>query len=131
MFQIQHSEITNPFIDGFVILYSIADASTFENLNSYFECIEIHLKKLEKNVKFPIALVGNKLDLEDSRQVTFEQGKKKSEEFPGCRFFESSAKMDVNVNEVFQGLAEDIQVYQNQHLKGEEGDSPKNECLLM
>jgi hypothetical protein len=42
--------------------------------------------------------------------------------------------MDVNVNEVFQGLAEDIQVYQNQHLKGEgveEGDSPKKECLLM
>jgi GTPase SAR1 family protein len=123
--------ITNPFIDGFVILYSITEASTLENVNSYFKCIETYLKNHEKNVKFPIVLVGNKLDLEESRQVSFLQGKKKSEEFPGCRFFESSAKMDVNINEVFYCIAEDIHEFKEQNVKTQESNSPKKDCSIM
>jgi GTPase SAR1 family protein len=45
-------------------------------------------------------LVGNKCDLSEQRQVTFEEGKSLAEKWK-CPFFETSAKVKINSLECF------------------------------
>ena len=52
-------------------------------------------------------LVGNKSDLEELREVTFEQGQKYADEHE-MLFFECSAKAGFNVEEIFRESAERI-----------------------
>ena len=47
-----------------------------------------------------ICLIGNKIDLEDKRQISYEDGKKFAEE-NGMLFFETSAKEGNNIQEIF------------------------------
>lgn len=47
-----------------------------------------------------ICLVGNKIDQESKREVTFDQGKKYAEE-KGYLFFESSALNGANIEDIF------------------------------
>jgi len=56
----------------------------------------------------PLVIVGNKIDLEDSRQVTFQEGKALAER-NGAAFFETSAKNRVNVDESFVALVDEIE----------------------
>jgi len=52
-------------------------------------------------------LLGNKVDMEDQRQVTFEEGKKFADEC-GIQFYETSASTGQCVEEAFQGLLKNI-----------------------
>lgn len=52
-----------------------------------------------------VVLVGNKVDLESKRKVSYEEGVALSKEF-GVEFFEVSARKDTNVKESFRCLAE-------------------------
>ena len=51
-----------------------------------------------------ICLIGNKIDLEDKRQISYEDGKKFAEE-NGMLFFETSAKEGNNIQEIFSESA--------------------------
>jgi GTPase KRas protein len=48
-------------------------------------------------------LVGNKVDNFDQREVTSDEGYALARQY-GCRFFETSAKTRVNVEEAFSSL---------------------------
>ena len=52
-------------------------------------------------------LIGNKCDLEDERQVTFEEGNELAATL-GIAFFETSAKDGINVTEAYTHLAENM-----------------------
>ena len=87
---------------GILLLYNITDRESFESLNSWLIDIE---KNASKNVCK--ILVGTNCDLEDERKVTYQEGK----EFAtnnGMKFIEVSAKNNINVNEAFDILLEDI-----------------------
>ena len=51
--------------------------------------------------KIPMVIVGNKIDLEDERLVSKEQGQALAKQF-SCTFLEASAKYRVNVPEVYK-----------------------------
>ena len=51
-----------------------------------------------------IVLVGNKTDLADKRQITFEQGETKAKQF-GVLFYETSAKAGYNIKALFKQIA--------------------------
>ena len=87
---------------GIMMVYDITDLESFQNLNSWL--IEIE-KNASKNV-YKI-LVGNKKDMESDRKVTYEQGKEFASQY-GMKFFETSAKESVNVNEAFEMMTKEI-----------------------
>ena len=59
--------------DGYVIVYSITSTTSFLEANGFREQLYRVLDK-DMSEHVPIALCGNKCDLESSRQVSFEEG---------------------------------------------------------
>lgn len=80
---------------GFLLCYSINSQSTFNDLPDLHQQI---LRVKDAN-DIPMVLVGNKCDLENERTVPAEKGAQRAREW-GCNFMESSAKSEINVNEV-------------------------------
>ena len=87
---------------GAIIIYDITDINSFENAKYWIELI----KKISK-VKTEYILVGNKCDDEPKRKVKVEEGKNLADEY-GIKFFECSAKDNINVDEIFYLLLNDI-----------------------
>jgi len=87
---------------GILLLYSITDRESFENLNSRLT----EIKKIAKKGACMI-LVGTNSDLENERKVSVQEGKDfaTSNEM---KFIEVSAKNNINVKEAFETLVEDI-----------------------
>lgn len=85
--------------NGFIYVYDISDKESFDNIENWTE-----LAKANNNYSTFSFLVGNKNDKEDSRQVTTNEGEEyaKKNDFA---FFETSAKNEVNVKEVFNYFA--------------------------
>ena len=86
--------------NGILLVYDIAEHSTFENIGMWMESITE-----EKGDKLPIVLVGNKADLTDERQVSNEEGKNLAEN-KGFHFYETSCKNGTTVTGCFLDLAE-------------------------
>ncbi|CAF0880922.1 unnamed protein product [Rotaria sp. Silwood1] len=99
---------------GFVLVYSITSQATFNDLIDIKDYI-IRVKDISADV--PMVLVGNKCDLEDERVVGKHQGESLARSF-GCTFLETSAKLKINVNEIFFDLIRQI----NRQTKPSKGD---------
>jgi len=94
--------------NGFVLVYSIAAASTVQDLPQ----LKQRICKVKDKEDVPIVLVGNKCDLEDRREVSKDDGQAMSDSFGrSCRFFESSAKAKINIDEIFREIVRMINTY--------------------
>jgi small GTP-binding protein len=69
-----------------IIVYDITRSDTFDSIDRWIE----DYKSVSPST--PIAIIGNKVDLEDMRQVTTQEGKK-SAEARKLPFYETSAKL--------------------------------------
>ncbi|KAF7248746.1 Ras-related and estrogen-regulated growth inhibitor [Varanus komodoensis] len=90
--------------EGFVLVYDITDRGSFEEV--------LPLKNLLDEVKKPknvtLILVGNKADLDHSRQVSTEEGEKLATEL-ACAFYECSACTgEGNIMEAFYELCREV-----------------------
>ena len=86
---------------GIILTYDVTDQNSFKNIRNWIKQIEANAQIGVKRV-----LVGNKCDKPD-RVVTEEEGRKLAEDF-NMSFFETSAKTNQNVNEVFNFLTQEI-----------------------
>lgn len=76
----------------------------------------------------PMVLVGNKCDLEEERMVSREQGMLLSQQWGGIPFYETSARMKINVDEVFFDLVRQI----NRQLPSRDRDRRrKGKCTIL
>lgn len=77
---------------GFLLVYSIIDDVSFNNLKAFFDLIQeeyLSNEEGETDGKIPpIVLVGNKVDLERQRKVTTAQGQALAAQW-GAKFFET------------------------------------------
>ncbi|XP_077972510.1 ras-related protein Rap-2b-like [Styela clava] len=83
---------------GFILVYSIIDKNSFEDVQIIHE--QIIKGKCSDNV--PIVLVGNKRDLEGTgREVDTANGEELAARWPQCIFMETSAMDKGEVEDVF------------------------------
>nr|XP_004206336.1 ras-related and estrogen-regulated growth inhibitor [Hydra vulgaris] len=89
--------------DGFIICYSITDRKSFENIES------ILIKIVDLNIKRPkIAIIGNKNDLDDQRQVSVSDGLNFAKELK-VLFYETSALVpSIDFRQVLNELRKSI-----------------------
>ena len=80
-----------------LLIYDISNKNSFDSIPKWFSDI-LNVK----NDEAVFGLIGNKNDLNDKRQVTYEEGKKLADE-KNIIFGEVSAKSGNNINELFYG----------------------------
>ena len=82
--------------DACVLVFDVTSQESFQHLTSWMEEFTIQAGKK------PCVLIGNKCDLESSRQVT----KKAAQQWcDAIEYFEASAKTNVCVDEAFRSIA--------------------------
>ena len=87
---------------GAFIVYDITRKSTFVNIDKWISDL-----KLNGDQNICIIILGNKSDLDDKREVSTEDGIKKSEMFKTA-FLETSALNGSNIDKAFDELIEQI-----------------------
>ena len=86
------------------MVYAIDDDHSFDQLTD----IAAEIEQVKKGGSTPtLALVGNKLDLDDKRAVLIEEGEEWAAQH-ACPFSETSAKMNQGVRQVFMNIARRI-----------------------
>ncbi|CAN6929924.1 unnamed protein product [Brassica oleracea var. botrytis] len=88
---------------GILLVYDVTDESSFNNIRNWIRNIEQHASDNVNKI-----LVGNKADMDESkRAVPTSKGQALADEY-GIKFFETSAKTNLNVEEVFFSIGKDI-----------------------
>src|SRR3990167_211140 len=90
---------------GYVCIYSITSISSFERIE---DKIQQSYRLADDETFNKIIIVGNQCDLEAERQVSYEEGEKFAKE-KKLLFFESSAKNNINIEQIFTTLVQVIQ----------------------
>ena len=93
---------------GIILIYDVTSIQTYENIKTWVSQI-----REEASSNVVIYIVGNKIDMEEERKVSKDEGKKLADEL-GFPFVETSAKTGINVNETFEDLVERVdKIYGN------------------
>ena len=87
---------------GIILMYDITNKKSFESIPEWIKSI-----RDSKGENFPMILLGNKLDKEDIRVISEKEGKELAEEY-GIKFFETSNKTGVNIQESGMALVNEI-----------------------
>ncbi|KAN0033743.1 hypothetical protein ACTFIV_000208 [Dictyostelium citrinum] len=107
--------------EGFILVYSITSRSSFDQIQFFREQI---IRVLDRE-DVPIMMIGNKSDLEDERQVTFQEGK----DLARClnmSFMEVSAKNRANIEEVFNETVRSVKRREESLLKKDKSKDGKD-----
>lgn len=125
--------------EGFICVYSVTSRSSFHELYTFYN----QILRVKDTDKFPIILVGNKIDLENERVVSTQEGQMLALKF-GCIFIETSAKYKIGIDEAFYMLVRQIKNYNsirdrdrsNAQAKSQQGQTSithkeKKGCLLI
>ncbi|CAM9020077.1 unnamed protein product [Wickerhamomyces anomalus] len=89
--------------DGFILVFGLNSLESMGSAaNSYRHIIRVHGELP------PSILIGNKADLDNERLISSEEAEQLVEELELNKYFEVSAKINHNIKEAFQYLAETI-----------------------
>lgn len=89
--------------EGFIICYSVTDRQSFQEAAKFKELIF----QVRHTYEIPLVLVGNKIDLGESRQVSTEEGLSLARDY-NCAFYETSAALRFCIDDAFHGLVREI-----------------------
>ncbi|ANB13933.1 Ras family GTPase RAS1 [Sugiyamaella lignohabitans] len=92
--------------EGFLIVYSVTSRSSFDEVKNFHQ----QILRVKDQDAFPIVIIGNKIDLENERQVSFEEGQQLADSL-GCPFLETSAKRRINVDDSFYALVTEVRKF--------------------
>lgn len=87
---------------GFILMYDVTNEESFNSVQDWVTQIKTYSWDNAQ-----VILVGNKSDMENERVVTYDRGKQLADQL-GLEFFETSAKENINVKNVFERLVDII-----------------------
>lgn len=87
---------------GFILMYDVTNEDSFNSVQDWVTQIKTYSWDNAQ-----VILVGNKSDIESDRVVTYDRGKQLADQL-GLEFFETSAKENINVKNVFERLVDII-----------------------
>lgn len=90
---------------GIILCYDITRRETFENLGPWLEETEVYCPSGGKDVVK--LLVGNKIDMDDEREVSWKEGAAWARS-RGMLFIEASAKTKVGIQQVFKEVVQKV-----------------------
>ena len=116
--QERYKSITKSYLkgaNGIIIVYDVTNQKSFEGVQNWVKQIK---EKVSSRVC--VALAANKIDKNEEREVSTEEGETfgKENDFP---YYETSAKDGIGINECFNNMIK--QIYQNY------GNSPVNDYV--
>jgi small GTP-binding protein len=88
---------------GIVVVYDITCARSFKMLSKWMNYVETHA-----TADVSMMILGSKTDLDDLREVQYEDGQKYADNFSIGHFYEVSAKSGQNVQEAFESFFREI-----------------------
>ena len=88
--------------EGIVLVYDVTNLESFESLKFWIESLKSNLGENS----LPIVINGNKIDLDD-RDVSSEDAKKFAQS-NNFKYFETSAKSGIGVDELFREIVNQI-----------------------
>ena len=100
-------------VDGLILVYSIANKETFKNLDTWMNSV----KNIADLSSKPVIILGNKCDLNENREVTYEEGENYAKNL-GYHFYETSAKTGENVKEAFEDIFEQLYKIYEEEIEG-------------
>lgn len=89
---------------GVLFVYDITNGQSFDNIGKWLRNLEAN--NSEETVKY---IVGNKCDLTDIRVVDHTKGLEMATHF-GLNFYETSAKENINIQQVFYDMARELTI---------------------
>ncbi|CAD8207182.1 unnamed protein product [Paramecium octaurelia] len=87
---------------GIIIVYDITDRESFENVKTWIAEIDKYASESVNRM-----LVGNKADITERREVSYEEGLELSRQFQ-IPFYETSAKSSTNIEAAFTHITKNI-----------------------
>lgn len=105
-------------LQGYVLVYSITDDTTFAKLDK----VRDEIMRAQAGKRVPIFLVGTKKDLAKDRAVSEKEREAKARMW-GVQSYEISSMTNEGVTEVFERMAEDIIASNADGSKGTGGGS--------
>lgn len=105
LFQAKDSECQMQECDGFIVVYDLSSPSTLKDVMDFYPQILRNKQQSyligNGNVRIPIVIVGNKRDLVEEGKVG--GGAALAQQW-GCRHYETSAKIAMEVQSVFDDI---------------------------
>jgi len=108
---------------GYIIVYSITSLSSFELVESYITQV---FRVARPEAQESMILAGNKVDLHENRKVETHKGSQLAAQH-GIPFYETSAKLRTNIEEIFCKLIRLIRKFEPKAPP----TSKKSYCLLL
>eukprot|EP00999_Lentomonas_sp_LEN2_P000267 NODE_1261_length_931_cov_108.514925_g1215_i0.p1 GENE.NODE_1261_length_931_cov_108.514925_g1215_i0~~NODE_1261_length_931_cov_108.514925_g1215_i0.p1 ORF type:complete len:186 (-),score=37.46 NODE_1261_length_931_cov_108.514925_g1215_i0:61-618(-) len=105
---------------GFLICFAINDEASFHEMKELHQSI-IRVKEGEGESNVPFVIIGNKVDLADTRTVSAADAKAFAESI-SSPYFETSAKTNINVVEAFHASVSEIR---------KRGQKKKGGCVVL
>lgn len=99
--------------DAIILVYDVTSEETFRHVSTWMEAINSLAKQ-----GLPVILVGNKIDIENERRITTEEGEKLAERYK-ILFKEASAMSGNGVADVFTMLT--VEIFDKQGISGSGG----------
>jgi Ras-related protein Rab-1A len=99
--QERYKSITQSYyrgVNGVAFVFDITNKQSFANIAKWITDIK------KETQDFSSIIIGNKIDMNDMRTVTYEEASEFSKKF-GAEYIETSAKNSQNIDEIFKKFA--------------------------
>ncbi|KAJ1484727.1 ras family-domain-containing protein [Baffinella frigidus] len=87
---------------GILLVYDVTDEQSFNNIRNWMRQIQQHASDTVNKV-----LIGNKCDMLDKKVIDTARGQALADEY-GIKFYETSAKNNIDVDKAFTEMARDV-----------------------